>query len=115
MVIVIGAVLDSGPIDYRMTGIIVGMTGVFGVVLALPVLLRLARRRTVPPMSPRHASVLVAVGLAAVVAVGVWRGVITPWALVAARTDAACPALDRAGLDRAWPGVALSRTRDDGN
>lgn len=116
MVIVISGAVDNGPIDYRMVGTVAGLTMVISSVFLLPTLaLRLmrTRTRTIPPLSPWRATALVAVGLAGVATVCVWRGVIAPWAPVATGTDAACPALERAGLSQAWPTVPRTRTRDD--
>jgi hypothetical protein len=107
-------ILDGGPLDYRTIALVAGFAVVVGSVLILPLLaIRLARSRTATPPPLRLAVTIVAVGLIAVVLVSAWKGVITPWAPVASGTEAACPALDRAGLSRAWPDAPRERTRDD--
>lgn len=111
-VIVIGGILDDSPIDYRMIGMIGGLTLAFGGVLFLPLfVLRLARNPA--PVSPWRVAAVVAVGAVAVGLVSVWRGVVVPWAPVASTTEAACPALERAGLGQAWPDTPRNRTRDE--
>ncbi|WP_203999427.1 hypothetical protein [Virgisporangium aurantiacum] len=105
--------LDDGPLDYRTFGLVAGLTAVLGSVIVAPlVAIRLARSRTAAP-PPRRVVAIVAAGLIAVVLVGAWKGVIVPWAPVASGTEAACPALDRAGLSQAWPDAPRERTRDD--
>jgi hypothetical protein len=114
MATVTEGILDGGPLDYRTIGMVAGFTLVVGAVVVGPLIaIRVARSRTATPPSARRVVTIVAIGLVAVVLVGAWKGVVTPWAPVASGTEAACPALDRAGLSRAWPDAPRERTRDD--
>jgi hypothetical protein len=108
LMVMINCLVVDGPIDVAriLTPVLWGLGLIsVGVVPALAL-----RVRRVPK---RLAAGLVAVGLAAVVSVGVSRGVIVPWAPVATATDAACAALERAGLGEIRPDVSHSKTRDD--
>jgi hypothetical protein len=114
MNVVINGAIGRGPVDYRMVGVVGGFTMLCAGVVMLPALaVRLRRTRTVTPLSPWRAAAFVAAGLVAVAAVFAWKGVVQPWAPVASATEAACPALERAGLAQAWPDAPRSRTRDD--
>jgi hypothetical protein len=94
------SVVRPGPFDFRFHAMVVlcVMT-----LVALLLLLGL-RRRWIP--APVNRTWVAAAALGSVVAsmtVMGSRGVAWPWTPTATRTDAACPALDAAGLDRYWP------------
>lgn len=113
-VIVTNGLFVSDPIDYRVVGVVAGLTVLVSSVVMGPLFaIRLARSRAVAQVPRNLAVTLVALGVVAVAGVCALRGVITPWAPVAASTDAACPALERAGLGQAWPAAPHERTRDD--
>jgi hypothetical protein len=114
LMIVIDGASDGGPIDYRMVATVAAVAMAASAVVLLPAFtIWLSRTRTLPPLPPPMVVALVAVGMAAVAGVVVWRGVVTPWAPVATATDAACPALERAGVGQSWPGTPRTRSRDD--
>lgn len=97
--LLVACMVRHGPLDLRFHGLVVLCVAVLAAVSLL-----LGRRLRRAPRTVNRTLLAAAVLGSVILWVAVMgsRGVVWPWSPAATRTEAACPALDAAGLDRYW-------------